>query len=334
MREALSIVVIAHVNRQTLAFCLDSAELVTSPNDELILVLNNPDAQTKSLSLNRPRWNILNESRPGPQFARNCGAASAKNKIICFLDADIILPAGWLEQMLSNFDDPWVVAGQSKIHQVKSDGLLNWIKRFQYLRFNSRFYFPDGLFQVQSTLLTLDTAALMVKKSWFSQVGGFDEEFSRMEDSDLTLRLMYAGGDLFFEDRVIAMEMNDQDEGIWDLIRKQYLSVKLLPKFYIKHFIDFRFIPFPGSSCGIHSSLNILPFKARVWLFILDLIYFAGIANSSHHLGPTVTRYFNLKPNSKRVAMLGEAEKNYRKIWVGGKKRWFNLIHKTFSKNI
>lgn len=333
MREAISFIVIAHHNSQTLAACLDSVQADSLPHDELILVLNNVDPQTKSVSATRSRWLMLNEDRPGPQFARNRGARSAGNKIICFLDADILIPLGWTILMLHNFTDPWVAIGQSKIHRVKEKGFLNWIIRFKYLKFNSMFYFPYGVSCIP-TILTLDTAAMMVKKELFDRVGGFDEAFTRMEDSDFSLRVMYHGGDIFFEDRTIAIEANDSEEGFFDFLKKQYFSMKMLPLFLNKHNFDFNF-PFTISpKIKKKRTLNYFPLRSFAWVIISQLLELAGIANSPYQLNIRATKYYSFKPNLKKQALLGGSNPNLRTVWVGGKKREYDLFYREFIKSL
>lgn len=331
MREAISFVVIAHHNSQTLASCLKKVQEDALPHDELILVLNNVDPQTKSVSSALTHWLVLNEERPGPQFARNRGARTARNKILCFLDADILIPSGWTILMLHNFKDPWVAIGQSKIHRLKEKGFLNWILRFKYLKFNSMFYFPSGVSCV-STVLTLDTAAMMVKKDWFNRVGGFDEAFTRMEDSDFSLRVMYEGGDIFFEDRTIAYEANDHNEGFFDFLKKQYSSMKMLPLFLNKHNFDFNF-PFTVSpKLPISRALSYFPLRSFAWVVLSRLLELAGIVNSPYELNIRATRYYLFKPNLKKQAFLGGTNSNLRTVWVGGNKREYDLLYREFIK--
>jgi glycosyltransferase involved in cell wall biosynthesis len=324
MREPISFIVIAHHNSQTLSSCMDSVEADSSTHDELILVLNNPDAQTKSLSLNRPRWIVVDEPTQGAQFARNFGANLAKNKILAFLDGEIRITRGWTEVMLKNFDDPWVAVGQSRIQQMKEKSLFNWIKRYQYLKFNTRFYFPAGVSRIP-ILLGLDSAAMMMRKEWFLRVGGFDKVFPRLEDSDITLRIMYQGGDIFYDDRTLAEEINDSEESIFYWVRKQYRSYKLMPLFIAKHNIDFNF-PFAVAPVAP------IPRIGRNWELFFRLIELVGFANSPHLLKATATHYYSFKPNLKKNAIMGITNPNLRTVWVRGNKREFDLFFREFLR--
>jgi glycosyltransferase involved in cell wall biosynthesis len=330
MRESVSFIVIAHKNAATISQCLSSAESQAEECDELIIVLNNPDPQTKSEAIKHKNWIILYESSQGPQYARNTGALNANKRILCFLDADISLPSKWRSQMLLNFEDPWVAIGQSKIKKQKITTCLNWIQRYQIIKFNSRFYFERGL-NLKEVTLSLDTAAMMVRREWFSRVGGFDKELPRLEDTDFSLRVMYYGGDLFFEDRVCAYEMIDPNESLIIFFRNHLKSIKLLPLFNSKHLISFN-LPLTN---GIDvSPLRKIFFLGTVCNILFSVLEVIGLALSPFPIILSYSNYIEFRVNPKRLALSDQLNRNLRLIWVGGHKRNYDLRKKYFFKSL
>lgn len=324
MREPVSYIVIAHHNHRTLIPCLRSVEAEAQQIDELLLILNNPDDKTSSLVAGLSRWKILYESSPGPQFARNCGAHAAQNKFLCFLDSDIVIPPGWTLKMLINFEQPWVQAGQSSIKMERQPTLGNLLKRLSYLRFNSHFYFKAGS-KEKPMLACLDTAALMVRKKFFLEIGGFDVRFSRLEDSDLTLRMLYAGADIFYEVRTSALELHD-DESCWAIFKKQFRSSQLMPLFWSQHALAINL----GELLRSPNTKN-LPLVAEFLSVMTQLMKFLGIALSPYPVYIEPIRGPRLRPNHFAQRMEGR-DPFKRLIRVGSKVRVLDLPRKVMLR--
>jgi glycosyltransferase involved in cell wall biosynthesis len=328
MREFVSFIVIAHQNSVTLSECLRSAEAQALQGDELILVLNNPDPQTKYEATKNQNWHIIFESSQGPQFARNSGAQYASKSILCFLDADVSLPKNWRSQMVSNFSNPWIAIGQSKIRIINTKSFLSLIKRYQLLKFNSRFYFQNGAIQ-KGLYMSLDTAAMMVRREWFLRVGGFDKDLSRMEDADFSTRVMYYGGDAFFEDRVCAYEITDPTEHLISFLNKYFKSIRITPLLYQKHLIK-MVLPF---SNGIAvSNFKKITFFATICDIAFSLVELFGLALSPFEINLLPRNYIEYKGNPKKMAINNRPYPNERSIWVGGNQRFYDLRKNIFSK--
>ncbi|MBA2406313.1 MAG: glycosyltransferase family 2 protein [Bdellovibrionales bacterium] len=328
MRKPISFIVIAHQNQHTLNRCLESVEQEWHEQDELILVLNNPDAQTKTIALSRNKWKVLFESKPGPQHARNCGAKDSINQLLCFLDADVFIPPKWSQVMAENFKNPFISAGQSSIELEQKQGLLNSVKRYAYLKFVSRFYLKPGEFQ-NPTFISLDTAAMMVRKEWFDRVNGFSPKFSRMEDTDFSLRILYHGGDIFFEERIKAMELFDPRENLASFIYKQYLSMKLLNLFYFEHQmrLDLSLFSFRKRE----SCFRNISYFFKLWEICLHFIVLLGTINGEHYFqaSPKFIKYI---PHPKKKFLDPLSKASERSIWVGGVEKIYDLEVRRFFR--
>lgn len=75
---------------------------------EIIVVLNGPENAGFTEMVSHFSVRLLHEPRPGVSIARNHALPHAKGEILIFVDDDILLGAGWLEEILKGFQDPQV----------------------------------------------------------------------------------------------------------------------------------------------------------------------------------------------------------------------------------
>jgi len=128
--------------------------------------------------------------KKGAGYARNVGVAAATGSKLGFLDADDVAGDGWLEAMSRALDEHAVVASRWDIEllndeesrSTRKNGQATGVRRYRHPPF-------------------LDHAGgcgLGVQRKAFDEVGGFDEKFLLLEDTDLTWRLQLAGYELAF----------------------------------------------------------------------------------------------------------------------------------------
>jgi O-antigen biosynthesis protein len=90
---------------------------------EIIVVDNHPESEmTPPVVAEFSGIRLVTEPRRGSAYARNRGLLASRGSIIVWSDDDVVAPAGWLEGLLTPFDDPTVgvVTGNIIPFQLKT----------------------------------------------------------------------------------------------------------------------------------------------------------------------------------------------------------------------
>jgi glycosyltransferase involved in cell wall biosynthesis len=118
------------------------------------------------------------EAIPNRSRARNAGASTARTDLFAFIDADCTASPQWLSALLACRGRASLVAGPV---EIETRTPANAIERFEsFWRFDQESTVAQGW---------AATANLMVERSAFDAVGGFDPEYRHIgEDADFCLR--------------------------------------------------------------------------------------------------------------------------------------------------
>lgn len=140
-------------------------------------------------------------SSPDPSLKRNLGAKKAKGDYLCFLDDDSYPAKNWLKNIsiqikkhpdYTAFCGPCLTPKSDSIFQQASG--LFWSSFLgsggagQYRNFPQRARFVDDY----------PTVNLIVKKSTFQKIGGFNSKYWPGEDTILCLDLINAGEKIYY----------------------------------------------------------------------------------------------------------------------------------------
>jgi GT2 family glycosyltransferase len=129
---------------------------------------------------------VVVEGLPNRSRARNTGVEAARANLLAFTDADCTASPQWLSALLACRGRAPLVAGPVEIEMGNRP---NAIERFEsFWRFDQQTTVTQGW---------AATANLMVERSAFEAVGGFDPGYRHIgEDADFCLRARRAGFEL------------------------------------------------------------------------------------------------------------------------------------------
>ena len=184
--EHTNLVSIVIVNRNGIEFlnrCLTAISFSTYTQTEIIIVDNNSKDGSQYICT------LQTGGDYGPAVARNMGAKYAKGKYILFLDNDTEVKEDAISEMIAHMHrqgDVMCTAHLLRITDKQLDSAGDYINRFGFLVANKHL----------SPVLSVKTAACMVEKKVFAEVGGFDESYYMyLEDTDLAWRVnkLYVG---------------------------------------------------------------------------------------------------------------------------------------------
>ena len=190
----VSVIIIANRPSAYLRQALAAIARLDEPAWEVVGVLDEPFASDDR------RFRFLASGPVGPAQKRDLAASQARGAILAFLDDDAYPAKAWLTAALRRFDDPtvWAVGGpgvtppddgfwQQMSGWVYASRLVAGPARHRYVREPAR--------EVDD----YPSMNLLVRKSVFNEVGGFNSEFYPGEDTKLCLEITRRGGRIVYE---------------------------------------------------------------------------------------------------------------------------------------
>ncbi len=232
----ISFVIPAYNEQDYLGLCLDSVlrELSRGTYDAEIIVVNNASTDnTPAVAASFPGVTVVTETKKGLTAARAAGFRAATGELIANIDADTMLPPGWLATVMAEFSKrPNLVAlsGPMAYYDVPfMTNLARWT--FYGLAYVS--------YVVNKCILKIGSLVqggnFVVRRSALQQIGGYDTAFEFYgEDADMARRL-HKVGDVRFTFR---LPMNSSGrrlivEGAWTTAyhyAANYFSTLILKK--------------------------------------------------------------------------------------------------------
>jgi len=123
-------------------------------------------------------------TRPGRTIGavRNAGARLARGTYLVFIDADVTLTRLWRSAL------PGVIGVLERAPRTLAGSMCSvpagasWVERVWFAP------------QADESLSHLGSAHLIVRRSFFGEIGGFDESLATGEDYEISMRVVRAGG--------------------------------------------------------------------------------------------------------------------------------------------
>lgn len=217
--------------RETLETCIRSIrEKTTYKNYEILIIENNSVEETtfnyyRCLAAD-PKIRLL-RWKEGFNYSaiNNYAATKAKGEYLLFLNNDIeVKTPDWIQQMLANCQRPDVAICGSKLYypdgSIQHAGVivgLGGIAGHAFLNMpGSRTgYLHKASIQLNTSAVT--AACMMMKKSVFDALGGFEEKLTvAFNDVDLCLRTVEAGYRIVYNPHVEMLHYESKSRGAED----------------------------------------------------------------------------------------------------------------------
>lgn len=246
MKADLSIIIVNWNTREMLLDCLDS--IASNAGECEVVVVDNAsvDGSAEAVRNQFPNVKIIQcAENLGYARATMAGFRASAGNYVLFLNSDTVVLSGAVTHLVEFLEERSKVAACGP-RLVKTDGMIQPFAfgrdpTFCYLlaracaQLGLRAPLHDwGTCEILS-VDWVSGACLIVRRSAFEQVAGFDERmFLYFEDNDLCFRLRRAGWEVIYNPQVEIMHVGGASPCGNDLRRKYYDESLLY--FYSKHY--------------------------------------------------------------------------------------------------
>lgn len=194
MFKKVSIIIPSFNEEQFIGRCLQSILEIDRHNMELELIVIDNGSTDKTTEIAK-EYGALVSIKPGVKVAtlRNYGVTLSNGDLLAFVDADCTVFKDWLNQAIQCMNRESAGAVGS-FHIIPKDA--NWIGK------------TAALIQKKKTGVDINyipSGNMIVKRSAFCDVGGFDESLETSEDADLCYKLKLKGYRLFIDPMICSI---------------------------------------------------------------------------------------------------------------------------------
>ena len=200
-------VIIPTYNRQhQLSRSLDSVLAQTRPADEIIVVDDGSNDETKKLIReNYPQVHYLYQDNKGVSACRNYGIRSATGDWLAFLDSDDEWLPNKLEvQMAALLDHPEYQIAHTNEHWLRNGRLKNQQEKHRK--------YGGYIFRHCLPLCIISPSSVIIHRSVFDRIGLFDTAMTVCEDYDMWLRISCRYTVLYIDEPLIIKHGGHADQ--------------------------------------------------------------------------------------------------------------------------
>ncbi len=191
----LSFVIPAHNEEKYLAKCLRSIQETKNRGSydiEVIVVNNASTDRTGSIASSFPMVKVIDEPEKGLVKARQAGYLAATGDLIANVDADTMIPEGWIEKVFQEFSKNENLVGLS--------GPFFYYDLSRAVNLNVKIFYSLAFITYLLNHFILGIGAMLqggnfvIRKSALEKIGGYNTSLEFYgEDTDIACRLQKVG---------------------------------------------------------------------------------------------------------------------------------------------
>lgn len=183
----ISIIIPAHNEEELIGACIDAIKSeirhIYMPI-ELLVVCNACTDNTETIAIEHGA-RVIQQPEKGITWARQAGYLAAQHELLVCIDADNIVPEGWMRKALAPFFEKDIVANSGPLFFAG----ISWPVRIGSLLFYGVAWVSHRTFGPM-----LQGGNFVVRKSALQKIGGFSTAIRFYgEDTDLAVRLSKVG---------------------------------------------------------------------------------------------------------------------------------------------
>ncbi|MDP2573400.1 glycosyltransferase [Vibrio penaeicida] len=273
----LSIIIPSYQSQKNLRRNLSAlAKQLDRVDAEVIVVDCSPNDDVDKICAQFPFVCLLKEKqRFNPGGGRNIGARAASGEYLVFVDADVVLDEQALVRGVKRAKDgAKIFGGALELDKSKKATLTSYIEHYYFNHESQSSRTP-------TERANLSSALMIIEKALFDEIGGFSD-IPRMQDTELTERLVKEGHILHFFPDVIGYQI--QDSPFKNVIKKIYITGNNL--FFLRYetkgtgWLLALFLPFIMLAKITRINLRNLKYAfSPMMLFVLcPIMYVCGLA--------------------------------------------------------
>ena len=167
---------------------------------------------------------VRRDDNGGPGAARMTGLAQVGNSssLVAFVDTDVELTVGWLDQLLAHFADARVALVAPRVASTGDTATASRLARYELSRSPLDLGPAAARVRAGSRVSYVPAAAIVCRRAALDEVGGFDPGMRYGEDVDLVWRLDEAGWRVRYEPASVVHHRPRPSLAAWIRQRASY----------------------------------------------------------------------------------------------------------------
>lgn len=194
MNASVAVVIPTRDRGQLLVHATQSA-LDASPPSVAIVIADggSTDGSVDRAAALDPRVRVVRGRYRNAAATRNAGVAATEAELIAFLDSDDLMTGGKLACLTPLFTRSDVVLAHGRTTVIDESGAVDGRLTADHAQLFEKAERLGTAYDCLARWCAMFTSAIMVRRSAFDELGGYDESLDVFEDWDLYLRLSLLG---------------------------------------------------------------------------------------------------------------------------------------------